>query len=184
MGAFAIEKDHVDAADVQNAVDELQWVEYGTPTNRLPIVQVGLPVLRQVSPETVLGRVWVTTEGRTIAERELKPGRTIIGRTPENDLQIDSKYVSRHHCQLTVTGEGTLLEDLNSTNGIYMQGRRVRRHLLADGDVVQIGRHELHYTDERQARTRPGSETTIVPVDSAATGPQEVLKVPRVAPPG
>jgi type II secretory pathway predicted ATPase ExeA len=60
MGAFAIEKDHVDAADVQNAVDELQWVEYGTPTNRLPIVQVGLPVLRQVSPETVLGRVWVT----------------------------------------------------------------------------------------------------------------------------
>jgi general secretion pathway protein A len=184
MGAFAIEKDHVDAADVQNAVDELQWVEYGTPTNRLPIVQVGLPVLRQVSPETVLGRVWVTTEGRTICEKELKPGRTIIGRTPENDMQIDSKYVSRHHCQLTVTGEGTLLEDLNSTNGIYMQGRRVRRHLLADGDVVQIGRHELHYTDERQVRTRPGSETTIVPVDAAATGPQEVIKAPRAAPPG
>jgi hypothetical protein len=182
MGAFAIEKDHVDAADVQNAVDELQWVEYGTPTNRLPIVQVGLPVLRHVSPETVLGRVWVTTEGRTICEKELKPGRTIIGRTPENDLQIDSKYVSRHHCQLTVTGEGTLLEDLNSTNGIYMQGRRVRRHLLADGDVVQIGRHELHYTDERQVRTRPG-ETTIVPVDSAATGPQEAIKAPRAPPP-
>jgi len=182
MGAFAIEKDHVDAADVQNAVDELQWVEYGTPTNRLPIVQVRLPVLRHVSPETVLGRVWVTTEGRTICEKELKPGRTIIGRTPENDLQIDSKYVSRHHCQLTVTGEGTLLEDLNSTNGIYMQGRRVRRHLLADGDVVQIGRHELHYTDERQVRTRPG-ETTIVPVDPSATGPQEVLKAPRAPSP-
>jgi len=182
MGAFAIEKDHVDAADVQNAVDELQWVEYGTPTNRLPIVQVGLPVLRHVSPETVLGRVWVTTEGRTVAEKELRPGRTIIGRTPENDMQIDSKYVSRHHCQLTVTADGTLLEDLNSTNGIYMQGRRVRRHLLADGDVIQIGRHELHYTDERHVRTRPGVEATAVAVDPAATGPQEALNAPRVSP--
>ena len=69
----------------------------------------------------------------------------MIGRTSDNDLQIDSKFVSRHHAQLVTSEEGTVLEDLNSTNGVYLNGRRVRRHRLAEGDVVRIGMHELTY---------------------------------------
>jgi len=78
------------------------------------------------------------------------PGRKVIGRTPDNDLQIDSKFISRHHCQLVTGSDGiTVIEDLNSTNGILVQGKRVRRHSLRDGDLVTIGQHEILYIDEQ-----------------------------------
>jgi len=87
----------------------------------------------------------------------LKAGRIIIGRTSDNDLQVDSRFVSRHHCQIITGTEGSVVEDLNSTNGIYVQGKRVRRHSLNDGDVVVIGKHEIMYVYERPARTRGNS---------------------------
>jgi pSer/pThr/pTyr-binding forkhead associated (FHA) protein len=102
----------------------------------------------------VLGRILVGYNGQTIAERELTPGRFIIGRTPDNDLQIDSKYISRHHAQIITSLHTSVLEDLNSTNGIYVRSKRVRRRMLNDGDVVQIGQHEIMYFDERLSRTR------------------------------
>jgi general secretion pathway protein A len=71
-----------------------------------------------------------------------------VGRTPDNDLQIDSKFISRHHCQFVTGSDGlTVVEDLNSTNGIMVFGKRVRRHTLRDGDVVTLGQHEILYVD-------------------------------------
>jgi general secretion pathway protein A len=177
MSAFSIDKDTVDDTDVAAAVEELQWIEYAARTNRMARVDMVVPVLRQVAPDTVLGRMYIQTEGRTIAEKELCPGRYLVGRTAENDLQIDSKYVSRHHCQITVAAEGTVIEDLNSTNGIVYGRKRVRRHVLKDGDQIIIGQHVLAYVDERPSRTRS------VPIlaasnDPNATGPQEVLTGP------
>jgi pSer/pThr/pTyr-binding forkhead associated (FHA) protein len=92
--------------------------------------------------------------GQTVAERELTAGRFIIGRTPDNDLQIDSKYISRHHAQIVSSAQSSVLEDLNSTNGVYVRAKRVRRRMLNDGDVIQIGQHEIMFFDERMARTR------------------------------
>ncbi len=94
----------------------------------------------------------IATDGTTTAELELRPGRFIIGRTTDNDLQIDSRFVSRHHCQIVTTRGSCVIEDLNSTNGIYIKSKRVRQHHLNDGDVVQIGKHELLYIDERSPR--------------------------------
>jgi type II secretory pathway predicted ATPase ExeA len=183
MSAYAIDKDTVDVAEVQAAADELQWVEYAARTNRIVTADLQVPVLRAVAPDSVLGRVYVATEGRTVQERELRPGRVIIGRTPDNEIQIDSKYVSRHHCQLTVTAEGTLLEDLNSTNGVFLKGKRVRRHLLHDGDVLVVGKHELMYVDER-SRTRTPFDVQTNVLDTSITGAQEQLpaaQLPQVA---
>jgi pSer/pThr/pTyr-binding forkhead associated (FHA) protein len=115
----------------------------------------------------VLGRILVGFNGQTIAERELTTGRFIIGRTPDNDLQIDSKYISRHHAQIITSVHGSVVEDLNSTNGIFVRAKRVRRRMLNDGDVVQIGQHEIMYFDERLSRTRviPGdTEDDAVPL--------------------
>ena len=133
-----------------------------------------VPVLRHVSPDTVLGRIAVATDGQTIGEKELRIGRLLVGRTPENDLQIDSKYVSRHHCQITVALEGAVVEDLNSTNGIVHRGKRVRRHLLRDGDVIVIGQHTLTYVDERPGTPRASSDTGAA--DPNATGSHETLE--------
>ncbi len=101
-----------------------------------------------------VGRLLVATDGRTVQELSLKVGRIIVGRTTDNDVQIDSRFVSRHHCQVITTPHACVIEDLNSTNGIYVKSKRVRRHYLNDGDVVLLGKHELIYIDERLPRAR------------------------------
>jgi general secretion pathway protein A len=107
-----------------------------------------------------VGKLLVATDGRTVQEVPLRIGRLIVGRTPDNDIHIDSRFVSRHHCQIITTAHSCVIEDLNSTNGIYVKSARVRRHYLNDGDVVLVGKHELIYVDERTARGRPAAHET------------------------
>lgn len=157
MAAFGRDQDHVTSGDLETAIRELQWVEFASATNRM----LALPaehlarVASEHGPGHVVGRILLASEGKTVIERELVPGRLVIGRTPDNDLQIDSKFISRHHCQIVTQADACVIEDLNSTNGIYVQSKRVRRHNLNDGDVVQVGQHEIMYIDERPPRTRP-----------------------------
>jgi len=164
MSAFAQDRPHVTVEDVKAAIEELQWVEYAERSVKLQALQ-GAPGSMNGGMHggngsepgerrIVLGRILVGFNGQTIAERELTPGRFIIGRTPDNDLQIDSKYISRHHAQIITSIHTSVLEDLNSTNGIYVRSKRVRRRMLNDGDVVQIGQHEIMYFDERTNRSR------------------------------
>ena len=106
-------------------------------------------------------------------EVPLQLGRLIVGRTPDNDVQIDSRFVSRHHCQVITTPNSCVIEDLNSTNGIYVKSNRVRRHYLNDGDVVLVGKHELIYVDERAARTRSAFTDTVPGVQAEAAAGDE-----------
>ena len=154
MAAFGRESDAVTAEDVDAAIRELQWVEFAARTNRMQHVQIRTP---RALPETgqTVGSILLASGGKTVVERELKPGRLVIGRTPDNDLQIDSKFISRHHCQIVTQLDACLIEDLNSTNGIYVKSKRVRRHNLNDGDVVRVGQHEIMYIDERAAAQSP-----------------------------
>jgi chromosome segregation ATPase len=69
--------------------------------------------------------------------------KTSIGRTPDNDLQLDAKFISRHHAVILVGPASAVIEDLNSTNGVHVNGRRVIRQTLRDGDQIAIGR--MHY---------------------------------------
>jgi pSer/pThr/pTyr-binding forkhead associated (FHA) protein len=71
--------------------------------------------------------------------------RTSIGRTPENDIQIDTVHVSRRHAVLLSNSDHCIVEDLNSTNGVLVNGRRIGRQLLQDGDTVMIGKTEFRY---------------------------------------
>ena len=100
-------------------------------------------------PKCHLPSWWSSRKAAPSGELPLRMGRTIIGRTPDNDLQIDSRFVSRHHCQIVTKADGCVVEDLNSTNGIVVKAKRVRRHSLNDGDVITIGKHDLLYVDER-----------------------------------
>ena len=163
MSAFGRESDVVTVEDLDAALRELQWVEFAARTNRLrsfqPTQSDGAPPVE--SGQTV-GRILLASGGTTILERELRPGRLVIGRTPDNDLQIDSKFISRHHCQIVTQPDSCVIEDLNSTNGIYVKLKRVRRHNLNDGDVVLVGQHEIMYIDERSARARQSLETAEV----------------------
>ncbi len=157
MAAYTASREAVMVEDIKEAVEELQWVEYAArPHHNLEV----LPALAQRAAQAaesatpVVGRMLVATDGRTVQEISLHVGRIIVGRTPDNDLQVDSRFVSRHHCQIVTTANSCVIEDLNSTNGIYVKSKRVRRHYLNDGDVVVLGKHELIYVDERLAKNR------------------------------
>ena len=73
----------------------------------------------------------------------------IVGRSPDNEIYIRSKFVSRHHAQLVSDESGCVIEDLNSTNGVFVGERQVKKYRLRDGDVVSLGVHELVYRDLR-----------------------------------
>ena len=182
MAAFTSDRDVVTLADIHQAIEELQWVEYSArnalqvkasearaAAERAGSVRVGgadpaEPDIASAPADDeapIHGRLLVATDGRTVEERMLRVGRIIVGRTPDNDLQIDSRFVSRHHCQIVTTMHSSVVEDLNSTNGIYVKSKRVRRHYLNDGDVVVIGKHELIYVDERMARSRAAMTDTV-----------------------
>lgn len=78
--------------------------------------------------------------------------KTSIGRTPDNDLQLDTKFVSRHHAVILAGPESTIIEDLNSTNGVLVNGRRVTRQALQQGDQIAIGRAHYRYELRRADR--------------------------------
>jgi general secretion pathway protein A len=159
MAAFGRDGDTVTADDLHAAVQELQWVEFAAGTNRMRIPHLDQTLPPHTGTGHTVGRILLASEGKTVMERELKPGRLVIGRTADNDLQIDSKFISRHHCQIVTQADSCLIEDLNSTNGIYVQSKRVRRYNLNDGDVVQVGQHEIMYIDERMPRMRGIGDT-------------------------
>jgi hypothetical protein len=165
LAAYNSDRDFVDVADITSAVEELRWVDFSTRASHLvrgrPEASAP-PATSHDDASVVLGRVLVSTEGRTVQELPLHVGRVIVGRTADNDLQIDSRFVSRHHCQLIVSAQSCVIEDLNSTNGIYVKAKRVRRQHLNDGDVVVIGKHELIYVDER-ARSGKSSFSDTLP---------------------
>ncbi len=162
MSAFSRDANSVTLADIEAAVGELQWAEHLSRTNRLQPQAPDQSPAGSAHPD-VIARILIAHEGQTVAERQLLPGRFIIGRTTDNDLQIDSKYVSRHHCQIISTPDGSVIEDLNSTNGIYVKQKRARKHNLNDGDVVLVGKHELMYIDERSPKARSTADTSDVP---------------------
>ena len=142
LAAFTQDRQSVSTEDVHAAIAELQWVEYSART----FTHLQGPTDDTTPQEQPpIGQLVLTLKGQHVSETYLVPGRCIIGRTSDNDVQVESKYVSRHHAQVITTTEASWIEDLNSTNGIFVRGKRVRRHRLADGDVVKLGLHSLTY---------------------------------------
>jgi len=171
IAAFAQDRHTVSAEDVMSAVNELQWVEYAARTSSHPQLAPDDTASQEQPP---VGQLVLTLKGSKVGESYLVPGRMFIGRTADNDLQIESKYVSRHHAQIVTTHEGSWLEDLNSTNGVFVRGRRVRRHRLEEGDVVKLGMHDLAYYRIEP----PGLATTVLPGtdDEAEVDEEEVAE--------
>ncbi len=101
------------------------------------------PAVAEPAPDEP-ARLLVRTTGKTGIVHVLGH-RTTVGRTPDNSLQIDADFISRHHAVLLESADGTVIEDLASTNGVYVNGERVSRQLLKPGDRVTIGRTDFRF---------------------------------------
>jgi hypothetical protein len=82
---------------------------------------------------------------QTLSTWTLLPGRVTIGRASDNEFRLDARFVSRHHCRVTTVGGVSTIEDLQSVNGISINGKPVKRHVLKHADRIQLGDHTLTY---------------------------------------
>ena len=140
--AFADGKVSVGLDDTMAAVTELDWKEHESNTGEYDNL---IQAERKRTGDGHVTRIEIRSDGEVLEELTLPTGRVIVGRSPDNEIYIKSKFVSRHHAQLVSDRNGCVIEDLNSTNGIFMNERQIKKQRLRDGDVVSIGVHELVY---------------------------------------
>ena len=103
-------------------------------------------------PDGAVRLLIYSVEGREVVH--VLGRKTSVGRTPDNDLQIDAKFISRHHAVILAGPAQTIIEDLNSTNGVQVNGRRITRQALEDGDVVAIGRQQYRFVVRKNSDKR------------------------------
>ncbi|MEO1203135.1 MAG: FHA domain-containing protein [Pseudomonadota bacterium] len=102
--------------------------------------------------------LYLTQNGKTLNKFVFDKPRLLVGRSDHNDLAIDSRFVSRHHLLLVRHGDATFLMDLNSTNGTYVNSRRVSNQLLVNDDIITVGHHRIKFHDPH-AKQRGGVES-------------------------
>jgi pSer/pThr/pTyr-binding forkhead associated (FHA) protein len=128
-----------------------------------------------------MARLILSLDGQVMAEYNMNKERYTIGRLPDNDIRIDNPAVSGHHSLIINILNDSFLEDLNSTNGTYVNGKLIKKHALQHGDVITVGHHQLRYVDD-QAQQAPEDEfeKTMV-IQPSGQMEKQVAKAARAA---
>jgi pSer/pThr/pTyr-binding forkhead associated (FHA) protein len=124
-----------------------------------------------------MARLILSLDSQVLAEYNMSKERYTIGRLPDNDVRIDNPAVSGHHSLIINILNDSFLEDLNSTNGTYVNGKLIKKHALQHGDVITIGHHQLRMPAssrklrKRQPQPRPSKlpPTSLHPLHPALT---------------
>ena len=95
-----------------------------------------------------MGKLVVSLDNVVIKEFQITKERTTLGRRPYNDIVIDNLAVSGEHAVLTAAQSDVFIEDLNSTNGTYINGKAVKKQLLSNNDVVEVGKYRIKFLAE------------------------------------
>jgi type II secretory pathway predicted ATPase ExeA len=146
--AFADEKTEIGPDEIENTAEELGWEEHEDTTGEHEVVPRLVP---KTSARKYITRLDFNLAGEPVKEYYFEEGRFVIGRATDSDIQVSSNFVSRHHAQIVSGSEGCYVEDLNSTNGIKVNGKSASKQILADGDVIAIDDHEFVYHDLRDS---------------------------------
>lgn len=95
-----------------------------------------------------MAKLILSLDGNVLREFKLDKSTVTIGRKAHNDLQIDNLAVSGEHARINMIGADAFLEDLESTNGTSVNGQAVKRQLLQDNDVIEMGKYKLKFLSE------------------------------------
>jgi pSer/pThr/pTyr-binding forkhead associated (FHA) protein len=93
----------------------------------------------------------VSIDDVVIKEVQLTKDRTTLGRRPYNDIVIDNLAVSGEHAAILMNGADVVLEDLNSTNGSYVNGKAIKKQALQNGDSIEIGKYKIKFVGDQAA---------------------------------
>ena len=142
-----------------------------------------------------MARLILSLDGQVLAEYNMTKERYTVGRLPDNDVRIDNAAVSGHHGLIINILNDSFLEDLNSTNGTYVNGKLIKKHALTHGDVITIGHHHLRFVDsqvesseqdefERTLVIQPGqvNEARLKAATDSVAPAQQAPSAPAAAP--
>jgi pSer/pThr/pTyr-binding forkhead associated (FHA) protein len=112
-----------------------------------------------------MARLILSLDNQVLAEYNMTKERYTVGRLPDNDVRIDNPAVSGHHSLIINILNDSFLEDLNSTNGTYVNGKLIKKHALQHGDVITIGHHQLRFSDQQATETEQDEfeKTMVIP---------------------
>jgi len=112
-----------------------------------------------------MARLILSLDNQVLAEYNMTKERYTVGRLPDNDVRIDNPAVSGHHSLIINILNDSFLEDLNSTNGTYVNGKLIKKHALQHGDVITIGHHQLRFSDQQtnDAEQDEFEKTMVIP---------------------
>lgn len=128
-----------------------------------------------------MARLILSLDSQVLAEYNMNKERYTIGRLPDNDVRIDNPAVSGHHALIINILNDSFLEDLNSTNGTYVNGKLIKKHALQHGDVITVGHHQLRFVDNQAGDNEPDEfEKTMVITPSKAM--EEKIRAVKPAP--
>ena len=96
-------------------------------------------------------KMTISIDGVVIKEVQLTRDKTTLGRRPYNDIVIDNLAISGEHAVLQLNGSEVSLEDLNSTNGTYVNGKAIKKQMLQNGDVIEIGKYMINFVNDQSA---------------------------------
>jgi len=133
---------HVGAAEISVATQDSRWPEAVARDKASPSAAVESEAAAALAAHA---RLLVTHGTEQIAAWPLRPGRLSIGRAADNEVQIEERYISRHHCLVVTVGNVSTIEDLGSVNGISVNGKAVKHHILQHEDRIALGAHALTY---------------------------------------
>jgi pSer/pThr/pTyr-binding forkhead associated (FHA) protein len=109
-----------------------------------------------------MARLILSLEGQVLAEYNMNKERYTIGRLPDNHIRIDNPAVSGHHSLIINILNDSFLEDLNSTNGTYVNGKLIKKHALQHGDLITCGHHQLRFVEDDSAQQDEFEKTMVI----------------------
>ena len=127
-----------------------------------------------------MGKLVVSLDSVVIKEVQITKDKTTLGRRPYNDIVIDNLAVSGEHAVLQMVGGDVFIEDLNSTNGTYINGKAVKKQLLTHNDTVEIGKYKIKYLVDE---TGDYEKTMIMRPSGAASAAAAAQSSSMAAPP-
>ncbi len=154
------------AADREPEAPGATGIETTTSDSGVALSQVPAIDIDDADAEPYPHRMLILRNRGTRKKFAIEPGHVQIGSSLDNDIHINSSFISRHHAEI-VSGPGEcLLKDLGSTNGIYVNSRRVRRHVLRHGDSVVLGKHQFEFVEQQN---QPENCDKEIPTSRAGT---------------
>mgnify|MGYP000373744492 CR=1 FL=1 len=123
----------------------------------------------------------VSIDEVVIKEVQLTKDRTTLGRRPYNDIVIDNLAVSGEHAVIHMNGPEVVLEDLNSTNGTYVNGKAIKKQALQNGDGIEVGKYKIKFVGDNAGDNF--DKTMVVKSQAhAAPAPAPIASAPAAAP--